>query len=936
MSTIIAYGLDAVPGQFGPVTASDELGGSLGTDLVVCASTIKRSNAGAAVLYGDANTTTITIGGGASNTLITIGGSGITADFPSGSTVDLTGATVTGFAASGAGSFGFLNVGASTTAAVADGDLASGDGTRSMFWDASDSRLEVAHTTSTRSLVRIRSGAGSSTFSMLDLITDNGGTLRGGDLTAWSSTYSTVSTYDLPSSISLNASSSATNGLGLNTFAAAPIKFYTNTGGAGGLRWQINSAGHMLAGTDNTYDIGASGATRPRTIYARTGLVAQGATNSVTLADGSLTQNAGTFVVVATAGVLQVRAGGANPIELNTNGAVRWLVTSAGHFLAVADNTYDIGAAGATRPRTGYFGTALNVGNGITPSTANGDIVAGDGTNRIALEAANGRVYVTNVSAATATTVAALVLHAQTTGTAAVGFGPKIEFAAEGGNGGQFSIGEIDCVLEDATNPSVDGAFDLRLMRANIGQNLTARFRGTDLGVRMEGGLEVGTASGTITGAGDIVAGDGTRSMTYDASAGTLAVAGISAAAAAGHISINGSVNDNVRLVVTNTNAGTAATSQMLFGADLAQLAFEVTSSTSTGTFGANACSLQANGASSRFILYTNQSDPIEFWTNNVQRWLFDASGHFLTPTDNSYDIGASGATRPRTGYFGTSVVVPSISSGASLTLASTTTSDVTIDSGTTGTINIGVDATNAKTLNLDSGTTGALNVGTSAFAKTITLGNATGATTVDINSGSGGIAIDSTGAISIDTTSTGTSNFSTSGTGSLLVLEALGGGTNVLQLTSAGSGANAIDINATAGGVDIDAADGFSIDATNASSSNLTCTNTTASTNTTLTVVCANTGATAGDATLDIDASSTNGTALIDIGGTNADNVSVGRSAGNLGFYGATPVAKAAAYTPTNVSTDRSYNANATTLDEVADVLGTLIGDLQALGLIG
>jgi hypothetical protein len=40
-------------------------------------------------------------------------------------------------------------------------------------------------------------------------------------------------------------------------------------------------------------------------------------------------------------------------------------------------------------------------------------------------------------------------------------------------------------------------------------------------------------------------------------------------------------------------------------------------------------------------------------------------------------------------------------------------------------------------------------------------------------------------------------------------------------------------------------------------------------------------------------------------------------------------------AYTPTNVSTDRSYDANATTTDELADVLGTLIADLQAAGVL-
>ncbi len=39
-----------------------------------------------------------------------------------------------------------------------------------------------------------------------------------------------------------------------------------------------------------------------------------------------------------------------------------WKVSSSGHFLAPTDNTYDIGASGATRPRTGYFGTALALG----------------------------------------------------------------------------------------------------------------------------------------------------------------------------------------------------------------------------------------------------------------------------------------------------------------------------------------------------------------------------------------------------------------------------------------------------------------------------------------------------------------------------------------------------------------------------------------------
>lgn len=39
--------------------------------------------------------------------------------------------------------------------------------------------------------------------------------------------------------------------------------------------------------------------------------------------------------------------------------------------------------------------------------------------------------------------------------------------------------------------------------------------------------------------------------------------------------------------------------------------------------------------------------------------------------------------------------------------------------------------------------------------------------------------------------------------------------------------------------------------------------------------------------------------------------------------------------YTPTNVTTDRSYDANATTLDEIADIIGTLIADLKTFGIL-
>jgi len=60
--------------------------------------------------------------------------------------------------------------------------------------------------------------------------------------------------------------------LGLNYQINAAMRFGTNST----YRWQISAAGHLLAETDNTYDIGAVGATRPRHLYLGGGIAAIG------------------------------------------------------------------------------------------------------------------------------------------------------------------------------------------------------------------------------------------------------------------------------------------------------------------------------------------------------------------------------------------------------------------------------------------------------------------------------------------------------------------------------------------------------------------------------------------------------------------------------------------------------------------------------------
>jgi hypothetical protein len=58
--------------------------------------------------------------------------------------------------------------------------------------------------------------------------------------------------------------------------------------------------------------------------------------------------------------------------------------------------------------------------------------------------------------------------------------------------------------------------------------------------------------------------------------------------------------------------------------------------------------------------------------------------------------------------------------------------------------------------------------------------------------------------------------------------------------------------------------------------------------------------------------------------------------SGGQIGFHGVTPVARSTGWAVTNVTSDKVFDANATTVNELADVVGTLINDLIAKGILG
>ena len=65
-----------------------------------------------------------------------------------------------------------------------------------------------------------------------------------------------------------------------------------------------------------------------------------------------------------------------------------------------------------------------------------------------------------------------------------------------------------------------------------------------------------------------------------------------------------------------------------------------------------------AGNTGSLYLRANTSGGTLEFGTASTDRWRMDASGHFLAIADNLYDIGASGATRPRNVFIGGSIVV--------------------------------------------------------------------------------------------------------------------------------------------------------------------------------------------------------------------------------------------------------------------------------------
>jgi hypothetical protein len=73
--------------------------------------------------------------------------------------------------------------------------------------------------------------------------------------------------------------------------------------------------------------------------------------------------------------------GAARALAFATDGLNRWEINTGGHFLAAADNTYDIGASGANRPRNIWLGSGVITADSGTVAFGNRAAISATNTN---------------------------------------------------------------------------------------------------------------------------------------------------------------------------------------------------------------------------------------------------------------------------------------------------------------------------------------------------------------------------------------------------------------------------------------------------------------------------------------------------------------------------------------------------------------------------
>jgi hypothetical protein len=197
---------------------------------------------------------------------------------------------------------------------------------------------------------------------------------------------------------------------------AKELQFGTNNG----VQWKLNSGGHFLAGADNTYDIGASGANRPRNLY----VAGRAVIDTLTIGLGGQTSVATNTALGVQAlhsasltGVQTVAVGNFAGNSLTTGGSSVFVGHGAGQNVTTGTENTAVGRLSLSSATTANYNTAIGQNALLYYNTSN--------NTAIGHKAAQGSTTVANNTGSDLTAVGYQALLSNTTGSfnTAVGVG---------------------------------------------------------------------------------------------------------------------------------------------------------------------------------------------------------------------------------------------------------------------------------------------------------------------------------------------------------------------------------------------------------------------------------------------------------------------------------------------------------------------------------
>lgn len=428
-----------------------------------------------------------------------------------------------------------------------------------------------------------------------------------GPMTYWRGTWSSSNQYMQYDTVAYNGSS----------YMASTLI------GSGGAAPDSNPSWTLLAQKGDTGTTGNTGA--------------QGATGTVTAAgDGTAAAAGHAFASEAGMGLYRV---GAGVLGITTAGVERWRV-STGNLLAVADNTYDIGASGANRPRSIYVGTSV-----VTPLG-----LFGDGT-----AAAPGIAFTSDPDVG---------LYRS---------GNNVLSLTAGGTGTLHVQANIVDLRNGATPQEfrhygsyTDGANYERLEMLWISNTAYLRQRSNGTGVGRP------LAVHTVGAANLFLGTNGTNRWIVDGANGHLF------ANLDNTYDIGSAAGGTGTGKPANIFAGTSVVTPVLYGpSNVVEMRNATTAQSlnlyATYTDASNYTRLNlfadasyfwlraqfaGTGTGRSIILQTQDTSEVQIYTNSTIRWRFGGTGMLVAGADNSYDIGAAGALRPRHLYLGSNLQV--------------------------------------------------------------------------------------------------------------------------------------------------------------------------------------------------------------------------------------------------------------------------------------